>query len=343
MYLEVDEDFPSHPKSVRLCSSLMNPIGWAYMIKLWSWARKYQKDGDLAAYEPSEIEYAVGWAIADGKFYAAAVRVGFIDEVKDSSGAVTTRCLHNWMKRSGAGIKKAEDEAARKRVFRLHKSGNCDKATCQLCLSEAGEATGERTGDKRQQPSDGRPEDAARTVEAGQESSEDGSSQGKTRPVKSRSGSVSFPPLSSASSGQTHAKSNPCADGPAILPPRIRHPIARVGTLTPAFLAVFERYPRGDKRMEASQIFAELADEYPGGEAALSVAILAAFDAGMLKRHPYHGPNATRPCFDTVLAERRWEDPPSAPDDAPSTAGRSKTDGNLHVARDFLAKQAVAK
>jgi hypothetical protein len=81
------------------------------------------------------------------------------------------------------------------------------------------------------------------------------------------------------------------------------------------FLAVFDRYPRKDKRMEASQIFAELADDYAGGEAALSAAILAAFDGGMLKRHPYHGPNATRPCLDAVLANRRWEDPASAPDD----------------------------
>ncbi len=39
----------------------------------------------------------------------------------------------------------------------------------------------------------------------------------------------------------------------------------------------------------------------------------------MLKRHPYNGPNATRPFLDKVLSERRWEDPESAPD-APKAA-----------------------
>lgn len=132
---------------------------------------------------------------------------------------------------------------------------------------------------------------------------------------------IPSPPVSSLSSpgsvppDQTHAQSNPGADGPAILPPPTRHRTARIGTLTPAFLDLFERYPRRDKRMEASQIFAELAEAFPGGEAALAAAISAAFAAGMLNRHPYRGPNETRPCFDRFLAERRWEDPVSAPDD----------------------------
>lgn len=151
--------------------------------------------------------------------------------------------------------------------------------------------------------------------------------------------SLSSPPLAShgSGSGQTRAKSNPGADGPALLPPAVRHPIARLGTLTPAFLAVFERYPRQDKRMEASQVFAELADGYAGGEDALSAAILAAFEAGMLARHPYRGPNATRPCLDRVLAERRWEDPLSAPDDA--VPGRqSNGDKTVENAAAWLQK-----
>lgn len=99
-----------------------------------------------------------------------------------------------------------------------------------------------------------------------------------------------------------------------------RRAFPHVGGATPAFLAVFERYPRKDKRMEAAQVFAQLAETWPGGEQALSESILAAFDAGMLKRHPYAGPNATRPCFDRMLAERRWLDPASAPDNEPPPA-----------------------
>jgi len=84
---------------------------------------------------------------------------------------------------------------------------------------------------------------------------------------------------------------------------------------TAAFLDVFHRYPRKDKKEVAAQIWSELAETHPGGEPALREAILKRFDGGMLDRAPYRGPNDKRPCFDTFLAERRWEDPESAPDD----------------------------
>ncbi len=105
------------------------------------------------------------------------------------------------------------------------------------------------------------------------------------------------------------------SNGSANLGPfRERPRVAAVGACTPAFLAVFDRYPRKDAKQDAAQVFQELAEDYPGGQDALSAAILAAFDAGMLKRHPYNGPNHTRPFLDKVLARRRWEDPESAPD-----------------------------
>lgn len=111
---------------------------------------------------------------------------------------------------------------------------------------------------------------------------------------------------------QTHARSNDNAR----LTPYHERPRVFLAACTPAFLAVFDRYPRKDAKQEAAQVFQELAADYPGGETALSAAIVAAFDAGMLDRHPYRGENRTRPFLDKVLAARRWEDPPSAPDDA---------------------------
>lgn len=126
--------------------------------------------------------------------------------------------------------------------------------------------------------------------------------------------SVSSSPQAS-SWPQAGARSNESATlGP-------RHERARVflGACTPDFLAVYDRYPRKEGKQDAAQVFQEVAEAYPGGEAALSAAILAAFDAGMLSRAPYHGPNKTRPMLDKVLANRRWEDPPSAPDDVEPT------------------------
>lgn len=172
MYLEIDEDMPSHPKSTRLCAALQNGVAWAYMIKLWSWARKYQKDGDLSAYDPAEIEFAVGWSIADGKFYAAAVKVGFIDETTDGAGNVTSRRLHNWMKRTGGAIRRMEAESAAKREWRLHAKGKCGGAAeCRHCSAPV---DGE---EKNSSASTGRPPDG--DVDIPPTSQPDKTSQGK--------------------------------------------------------------------------------------------------------------------------------------------------------------------
>jgi hypothetical protein len=65
--------------------------------------------------------------------------------------------------------------------------------------------------------------------------------------------------------------------------------------------------------MRAAQLWQDVAAQTEGGEAALTQAIRAAFDRGMLKRHPYSDAEEKfRPTFETFLAERRWEDPDPA-------------------------------
>jgi hypothetical protein len=93
---------------------------------------------------------------------------------------------------------------------------------------------------------------------------------------------------------------------------------------TPAFLSVYDRYPRKEGKQPAAQAFQEIAEHYHGGEVALANAVLLAFDAGMLRRAPYSGPNKTRPMLDRFLTERRWEDAVSAPDDADFDRPRSQ-------------------
>jgi hypothetical protein len=121
MFLEVDEDFPTHPKSIRLGVLTGNPVAWAFIQKLWCFCCKHQKDGDLTAYEPAEIEGFAGWTANDGVLYAAAVKVGFIDEEEecDAGGAMlVARRVHNWMKRTGDAIVRMRTEAERKKSFR---------------------------------------------------------------------------------------------------------------------------------------------------------------------------------------------------------------------------------
>jgi hypothetical protein len=133
------------------------------------------------------------------------------------------------------------------------------------------------------------------------------------------SGSLSLPSSSRSSiPDQTGTRSNPSAGLSPFSAPRPARTVIPVGVKTEAFKAVFERYPRKDGEMKAAVVFADLAASTPGGEVALAKEILAAFDRGMLKRHPYAGPNATRPMLETILAEYRWRDPPSAPDNEPT-------------------------
>lgn len=92
-----------------------------------------------------------------------------------------------------------------------------------------------------------------------------------------------------------------------------RHPV--VGAASPAFMAVYEAYPRRDVKQRAAQVFQELAADHPDGETGLRDQILAWLRRGVLRRHPYSGENKFRPLLETVLLERRWEDDQSAPDD----------------------------
>jgi hypothetical protein len=114
------------------------------------------------------------------------------------------------------------------------------------------------------------------------------------------------------------ARSNVCANGDGLAPPRAPHRLIPVGVVTPAFLDVYEAYPRKDARLKAAVVFHELASEYPGGEEDLAE-ILTAFRGGMLKRRPYAGENEWRPTLETVLVERRWLDAAPAPDNQPTS------------------------
>lgn len=99
-----------------------------------------------------------------------------------------------------------------------------------------------------------------------------------------------------------------------------------LATNTPAFLSVYNRYPNKMGKNVASQVFRELAETYPGGEASLAAAILAAFDRGMLKRRPYYDEErGVRfcPALERFLEKRLWEDEvPGDDDHNPPASGR---------------------
>lgn len=155
MYLEIDEGFPKHRKTLRLRSLMRDPkAGW-YMIDLWTWACRSCPDGDLTGISTYEIEEAANYVKCDGRLCQAMIDARFIDI--DADGAPSA--LHNWMKRTGASIEKMADEAKRKKLYRLHKDGKCDGQSCEWCRRVRGQSMDEqRTVDRTSDTDQNRPD-----------------------------------------------------------------------------------------------------------------------------------------------------------------------------------------
>jgi len=107
MYLEIDEGFTTHRKTLRFCGFMQDHNAFAYLMRLWSWATRSAPDGDLSGLDPVDIEFAVQYRIGDGKCFKAMVVAGFIDV--DGDGNPVT--IHNWAKRTGGAIARMEAAA----------------------------------------------------------------------------------------------------------------------------------------------------------------------------------------------------------------------------------------
>jgi hypothetical protein len=110
MYLEIDDGFLEHPKTLRFCRAVRDPCAAAYLLRLWTWATKSAPDGDLSRCEPEDIELTVHWQGEPGLCYRALVAAGFIDEDGGQPQAI-----HNWAERTGGAIERMERRADEKR------------------------------------------------------------------------------------------------------------------------------------------------------------------------------------------------------------------------------------
>lgn len=110
MYLEIDDGFLEHPKTLRFCRAVRDLNGAAYVMRLWTWATKSAPDGDLSELEPEDVETPLRWPGERGVLYAALVDCGFIDELE---GGI--REIHNWGERTGGAIIRMRERAVEKR------------------------------------------------------------------------------------------------------------------------------------------------------------------------------------------------------------------------------------
>jgi hypothetical protein len=129
MYLEIDEGFPGHRKTLRMCSLMRNPeAGW-YMIRLWTWACRSCPSGSLVGFTSYDLEMACQYRELDGKCFAAMAEAGFIDV--DDHGPVG---IHGWMEHTGGAIKRmankaSENKARREEARARHESAKGESRT----------------------------------------------------------------------------------------------------------------------------------------------------------------------------------------------------------------------
>lgn len=197
------------------------------MLELWTWATRSCPDGELAGMTAWEVEGAAGYASCDGRLCKAMIDAGFIDATPEGEPLR----IHNWMERTGGAITKMEDQANRKRMFRLHKAGNCDRSTCQWCKSDG------HPGDVQEMSTD-----SPRTVH--RTSDTDQTRPVKTSPDKTRQDQIILSPHLPPVGGGEFSLSPPEPARPA-KPKR--------GTETPGFLRFWQAYPRKQAKPDAIQ------------------------------------------------------------------------------------------
>lgn len=128
MYLEIDEGYPGHRKTLRLCALLKCDTADAYPPRLWAWAARSAPDGDLTGMDAAELEMALRWRGNEGALFAALIAAGFVDQ-----GCINgPTSIHNWAERTGGAIEKMAARAGMAKERRQHMDGKCSRA-CRYC------------------------------------------------------------------------------------------------------------------------------------------------------------------------------------------------------------------
>jgi hypothetical protein len=89
-YLNLDLDYFTHPKTMRLIG-LLGRAAEVLPIRLWAYCGKhFAEDGRLTDHSPQEIESLTGWWGKEGAAVEAMLKVGFMKKVKNGYQ------VHDW-------------------------------------------------------------------------------------------------------------------------------------------------------------------------------------------------------------------------------------------------------
>jgi hypothetical protein len=95
MYLNLDPDYFTHPKTVRL-AGLLGPGADILPIRLWAYCAKHHPVvGALNGYSARELEAVIGWQGPPGKAVEGLVKVGFLKNQPEGY------LIHDWKDHEG--------------------------------------------------------------------------------------------------------------------------------------------------------------------------------------------------------------------------------------------------
>ena len=137
MYLEIDEGFDEHPKTVRLCRVLGDVNAGQYLVRLWTWACRSAPDGDLSGMESGDLEAIMRYSPADGRLFVALTEQWspkFGPWLDLEAGRMM---LHGWRERQGAAIERMAKHAAVMRAARERKRAAQSNDVPVTCESRA--------------------------------------------------------------------------------------------------------------------------------------------------------------------------------------------------------------
>ena len=113
MYLEIDEGYFEHPKTLDLCARLQDSKACVYPLRLWKWACRSARSGKLGKISAFAIEKAVDYEPMDGRCFDAMCGAGFLDKGHDGDCEI-----HDWLSYTGGAIRSMEAKAEENRKRR---------------------------------------------------------------------------------------------------------------------------------------------------------------------------------------------------------------------------------
>jgi hypothetical protein len=157
MYLEIDEGYFEHPKTLRLCAALKDHHAAIFPLRLWKWACRSARDGELGIVDAFIVEKVVGYEAMDGRCFLALC-AGFLDVGPD--GEVS---IHDWMIYTGGAIERMEAESRRKKIYR-----DSRRPIAAASKDVHGMSAGQSTDEARTKPTQTRPDQSSPDPESTQ-------------------------------------------------------------------------------------------------------------------------------------------------------------------------------